>query len=254
MTKAQMNKEGFDETAGRCGVRVFGFRAWDLFRISGFGFRISTYAYALLALPLLGGCFSHPSAANIELRKQNAQLRDQITSLNRQHDGDQATIAAYQRQHGTVPSLSQASLDRLFTTHGLLLGHMTGGYRGDQSSAPSDGIEVEVVPTDQQGDAIKAAGAFTVEAFDLGDPKHALVGTWHFPLQQSRKMFYDHFTLYTYVLDCPWQHGPPKHSDLTVKVTFDDELTGRQFTVQRQVQVQLAPSTQPGPSATPTAG
>jgi hypothetical protein len=42
--------------------------------------------------------------------------------------------------------------------------------------------------------------------------------------------------LYTYVLSCPWQ-SPPKHSDITLKVTFTDALTGRAFTAQKSIKV-----------------
>jgi hypothetical protein len=97
-------------------------------------------------------------------------------------------------------------------------------------------LKVYVVPVDGQGMEIKAAGGFTVEAFDLGSPTHTLVGTWRFSLEQSRDLFVDRFALYTYVLPCPWQ-TVPHHPDLTVKVTFDDELTGRQFIGQTQVKV-----------------
>jgi hypothetical protein len=221
----------------------FGIGHSDLIRIWGFGILIS----------ILAGC-SSPNPANIQLRKQNQALREQITMLNRRHDGDVATIDSLQRDHGSIPTLPQERLARLFTTDGLQLGHMTGGYRNENSTSPSDGFEVEVVPIDQQGDAIKAAGSFTIEAFDLDLPQHPLIGTWQFPLEAARQKFFDHLMLYTYVLECPWKQGLPRHPNLTIKVTFDDELTGRRFVAQRQIHVELQPTTQPGPSPTPVAG
>jgi hypothetical protein len=46
------------------------------------------------------------------------------------------------------------------------------------------------------------------------------------------------------VLKCPWQGKAPGHDELTVKVTFTDELTGREFTEQKVVRVKLPPATQ----------
>ena len=53
----------------------------NLLRISKFVFRIS--AVAILA----AGC-SSPDKANITLRKQNAELRQQVETLQRQHEAD----------------------------------------------------------------------------------------------------------------------------------------------------------------------
>jgi hypothetical protein len=43
-----------------------------------------------------------------------------------------------------------------------------------------------------------------------------------------------------YALTCPWQ-TIPKHPNLTVRVTFTDELTHAKFTIQRPVTVNLPP-------------
>ena len=197
---------------------------------------------ALLSAGILliaGGCKS-PDNANILLRKQNATLSAQVDSLNRRHDGDVASIEAMQRKGPTTMALPESRIEQLFTTHGLSFGLLTGGYNADNSDGPDDGIEIAVVPTDDQNTPIKAAGSFTVEAFDLAIPKDPLIGTWNFPLKETRELFYAHLSMYTYILKCPWQH-PPRHGDLTVRVTFEDELTGRQFTADRTIHVTLNP-------------
>jgi len=88
------------------------------------------------------------------------------------------------------------------------------------------------------GDAIKAAGAFTIEAFDLDVPEHPLVGTWKFSVEQARESWYGKAMLYEYVLTCPWQAGPT-HAKLTVKVTFTDALTGLTLTAKQDVTIKL---------------
>jgi len=202
-------------------------------------FRILHLLVPVAVLALLVGCGS-PSAANIQLRKTNQELRDSITQLQRQHQADAASIRAYEHSRPTVPALPQDRLEGLFTTHGLAFGRLTGGDDWDSAKPGDDGLKIAVVPIDEAGDPIKMAGAFKVEAFDLDEPDKPLIGTWTFDANQTRSMFYNHLSLYTYVLQCPWQ-TVPRHGNLTVKVTFDDELTGRQFDAQRQVKANVGP-------------
>jgi hypothetical protein len=205
--------------------------------------RVSVSPWWIFFFLLPAGCHT-PDAANIELRKQNQQLQSSVDDLTAQHNRDAAALAAAEGARPTVPTLPPDRLDRLFTTHGLEFGRLTGGDNPDTVTGPDTMLKVYVVPIDGQGTPIKAAGAFTVEAFDLGTPSHPLVGTWRFPLERTRDLFFNRFALYTYVLECPWQ-TVPAHPDLTVKVTFDDELTGRRFTDQTQVKVHPAATTLP---------
>src|SRR3954452_4154622 len=110
---------------------------------------------------------SSPSTANIELRKEKQALQDQIAELNRVHQADQATIQGLQNQIGTLPTLPQNRLDQLFTVHGLELGRLTGGADLDPKKPGDEGIKVYATPTDDDGEPIKAAGTFVIEAFDL---------------------------------------------------------------------------------------
>lgn len=184
---------------------------------------------------LSSGC-SSPSAANNKLRAENLKLQDQITSLQREKESDRATIQAKETMSGTIPTLPQERLDKLFTAGGLKLGRLTGGDHWTGPNTGDDGIKVEAVPLDQQGEKLKAAGSFVVELFDLSQPTEAHVGHWSFNVDQSRQNWYGGGLLYSYILKCPWQKAPV-HADLTLKVTFTDELTGREFTQQQIVKV-----------------
>jgi hypothetical protein len=202
--------------------------------------RIASLSLVLALGVSLCGC-THPSAANIELRKQNAGLRDQIAELNRQHDGDVATIRGLESSRATtVPTLSGEQLDHLFTVYGIQLGKLTGGADLDPQSSGDEGLKIYAAPIDQDGQPLKAAGAFTVEAFDLSD-NGKKIGEWKFPVSDARKLWYGHAMLYTYVLTCPWQ-TIPSHESLTIKTTFIDELTGRIFEVQKPVKIALSTS------------
>lgn len=203
----------------------------------------------LILLPMLGGCqflFGSPSKANITLRKQNQQLEGKIAELQRRHEADQATINGLSQRVGTVPTLEPARLDRLFTVHRVELERLTGGADLDGSKPGHEGLKVYVRLLDQHGDEIKSSGSFVVEAFDLSQSDPRRLGRWEFPVEQSQQNWHSFLTRYGYVLTCPWQGSPPRHEDVTVKVTFNDELSGRQFTAQRVAKVDVPPAaTQP---------
>jgi len=200
------------------------------------------------ALAALGGCTT-PSKANIELRKQNQQLHDQLATLQRTHAADQATIAGLQHSTTTLPTLPQQRLEQLFTTHGFSIGRLTGGADLDPARPGDEGLKVYITPTDGQGDSLKAAGSIEISAFDLAKEGNQKIGAWSFPLQDAAKNWYGSL-LSCYVLTCPWQ-TIPRHDRLTVKIVFTDALTGRRFTQQKVLEVVLPPEPATQPSQTP---
>jgi hypothetical protein len=198
------------------------------------------------ALASLGGCTT-PDKANIALRKQNQQLQEQVTTLQRVHAADQAAIAGLRHAGATLPTLPPERLDQLFTVHGFTIGRLTGGADLDPARPGDEGLKLYVTPIDKQGDSLKAAGSFEIEAFDLARQESQKIGAWSFPLQDAGKNWYGTL-LNCYVLTCPWQ-TVPRHDRLTVKITFTDALTGRRFTQQKvvEVRVPMTPATQAGP-------
>lgn len=197
------------------------------------------------AAMLAAGCGS-PNSANIVVRKQNQDLQDKIDSLTRTHEADQAELNGLKDRIGTLPTLPDDRLAKLFTTHGLSLGKLTGGADLDRDKPGDEGFKVYVTPTDDQGDTLKAAGSFVIEAFDLAS-KLPERGKWTFDTDQTRKCWNGSFLSHQYVLTCPWQ-SPIQHEELTVKVTFRDELTGREFHTQKVIKIKLPPTTAPSAS------
>jgi hypothetical protein len=201
----------------------------------------------LVLLPAVSGCqflFGSPSKANIQLRKETQQLQGQIAQLKLRHDADAATIAGLTQRTGTVPTLEPARLEKLFTVHGIRVERLTGGADLDPARPGHEGVKVYVGLLDQYGDEIKSAGSFVVEAFDLAESQSPRLGHWEFPVEQAQQNWHSFLTRYEYVLTCPWQTAP-RHADVTVRVQFTDELTGRQFTGQSVVKVEVPPTTQP---------
>ena len=202
-------------------------------------FHRAILAAAGIAAAALSGC-SGPNRANIELRKENQQLSAKIDQLNRRHAADQADIRVLDETTRAVEHLTEARLDQLYTTAGLRLGKLSGGFHPDPNRVGDTMLKIYVVPIDQDGDPIKAAGSFRVELFDLALPTDNRIGQWDFDLQAARADWYAQLFMYEYVLNCPFQN-PPDHSSVLMRVTFTDALTGRVFTVDRDITVQLPP-------------
>jgi hypothetical protein len=190
-----------------------------------------------LAVALIG-CGAKPNAAAIELRKTLQDRDAKIVDLDRRLAAANGQVSSYQSTQPALATLPADRLAKLFTTHGIRLGRLTGG--ADLTYARTgvhDGLKVYVIPFDETGDELKAGGSITVEAFDLAADK-PLIGKWAFPPEQTKTLWNGQALLYEYVLPCPWQ-TPPSRPELTVKVTFTDELTGRTFTTQTIVTVVL---------------
>jgi hypothetical protein len=189
-----------------------------------------------------GGCAlfgGNPSQANNDLRKQVQQLQSQVNRLQSEHDADQRALAAWQQRSTTVPTLSADRLAKLFTVHGVNFGRLTGGARSDPSKTFDDELKVYVTPTDGDGQPLKAAGSFVVEAFDLNGPKPIRVGRWAFTDEQSLQLWGGSFLENGFVLSCPIE-TPPVHPEVTVRVEFTDGLSLATFSAQTMVKVVIA--------------
>jgi hypothetical protein len=211
----------------------------------------------LLAIGLAlasGGCglIGGPrNTANIELRKENQALREQVAELERQAEADAAAIRSHESTVGTLPTLPRDRLGKLFTTHDIKLGRLTGGADLDPERPGHEGLKVYVTPVDGDGDQLKAAGAFTVEAFDLARGEGAKVGTWTFDVDAARRQWSSVLNRYNYVLTCPWETPPPS-GNLHVTVTFVDELTRGTFRKSLDVTAEVPAAPADEASSAPT--
>lgn len=187
----------------------------------------------VLACGLVVGCAGKPNAANIELRKQNQALIEQLATLEARHRQDQATIQMYEGGTPTVPVLPAERMNELYTVDDLRLGRLTGWADVDPKIDGEDGLKIYVVPLDAADDELKAAGAFKVEAFDLS-AEQTRVGEWNFSIDQARACWNGSGLLYEYVLPCPG-HGALPKGELTLKITFTDAMTQRVHTVQKVI-------------------
>lgn len=203
-------------------------------------FLIGVHLRASAAL-LICGC-GGPNKGNIEVRKENQSLREQLETAKRTREADLATIASLRNSAGvaTTQSLPTEQLDKLFTTHGLKLGKLTGGARSRSDATADDVLKIYAIPTDDNGDDLKAAGSFVVTVFDLADTAQPLIGKWEFSVDEARKSWTSGALMYSYVLVAPLGSRTPKHDELTIRVAFTDLLTGRTFEAERKAKITLA--------------
>src|SRR5213592_2529963 len=119
--------------------------------------RISVICVYLCSSVVLfsSGC-GRPSKANVELRKQNQALQNQVADLKRQHETDLARIRNLRSSTPTVPTLPTERLEKLVTTYGLKIGRLTGEADLDSNRAGDEGLKIYVAPVDRTGEAIKA--------------------------------------------------------------------------------------------------
>ncbi|MDY6913398.1 MAG: hypothetical protein SVT52_02930 [Planctomycetota bacterium] len=201
----------------------------------------SVFAAVVLGLLLTaGGCVAVvPRAKYKALRRELDDARQRNRTLTETNEALQTDIVAKRKQIDSLAALGGKRLEKMFHTARIELGRHTGGVDTD-GRAGHDGIKVYLRPIDQHGSTVKAAGDVTVRLFDLAaDPKDNLIGRYEWSVDDIAKQWSSGFLTYHYSFVCPWQPGPPKNDEITIRVEFTDYLTGRQFTAQKVCKVNL---------------
>jgi hypothetical protein len=188
-------------------------------------------------LPLLSGCLG-PFKANIALRKEVHKQREQIAKLESQRQAEQQQMLALERSATTVPVLPAGRLANLYVAQGLAFGKLTGGASSRDDLGHHDLVKVYVTPTDQEGQSLKAAGSLKVNVFDLSKADSPLLASREWSTPEAMKAWFGRAMLYCYVLEVPLERQPSQ-PEVTISVTFTDELTQRQITADRKVKLQL---------------
>jgi len=191
-------------------------------------------------LLLAAGCADYSKTApvyreNVALQNQNAQLQQQVKTQQQQISDFKAQFAAQTPQIATLPP---DRLAELFTVESI---QITSNTRSTHlgGSENLNGFRVFIKTMMQDGQTLPASGTFTIEAFDLALQNGAQrIGQWVFTPQESKKNWYGMFGLNCFAFDCPWQ-TPPQHRNITFHVQFVDALTGRVFTDQTPININL---------------
>ncbi|MFW6153767.1 MAG: hypothetical protein ACOC95_00960 [Planctomycetota bacterium] len=191
---------------------------------------IKTVPIVLVGLGLLylPGCLGDNACD--ELAGSLAAREGELDAARRNLAALRETVDAQAQQIQTLREIGASRLDRLFHVRRIRLGRYTGGIDTDETPG-HDAVKVYLEPIDQHGSVIKAAGDVTIELFDL--PAGGVrLGTFTFGGETLADQWRsgplnDHFSFV-----CPFGSTRPSGSEVTVRVTFTEYLTGKTFTTQ----------------------
>lgn len=197
-------------------------------------------ASVLLAAAAAGvaGC---PPKPQTDLQRELALLKETLSDQENELAARQATINELHRQIQTARGFTDDQLAHIFYPEKIVIDSLSGP--DDYDGKPGDdGITVYIRPVDRFGDAVKVAGDIRIELYDLALPgEQKLIGSYEFPVDQTAKLWYGKFLTYHFTLKCPWQQGPPKNPDITIRAVFRDFLTKRVMSAQTVVKVNAPP-------------
>jgi hypothetical protein len=198
----------------------------------------------------LGGCTTGGQPNYQRLYEQaQSQLKDRDTQIANL----KAAIEQQQRQLATATGLSDTELKTLFFPDHIEIDSLSGGEHYEGGPPGDNGVTVYLKPVDRYGDTIKAAGDIHIQLYDLANPQgQELVGECSWKADQVARLWQSAFFTAHFVVKCPWQHGPPKHEQITIRATFIDYLTKRAMTAQAVGKVHLGPAG-PAPATAPSA-
>lgn len=205
--------------------------------MAGKAMGVATMCWVAVAM---GGCANYAKNAplysqNVSLTNANSHLKNQLASAKMELADIKAQLAAKTPRLATLPP---QRLAELFTVSAVRIASDTGTAHLKDSPA-HNGFRVFVKTLMQGGMILPASGWFTIQAFDLSSGvKHPLIGRWTFSPAESKKCWYGLFGLNEFGFNCPWKN-PPLHPRVTFRVKFTDALTGRSFTAQRVLRVNI---------------
>jgi len=189
-----------------------------------------------LALLLLEGC---QQQTQVELRQQVERLQKKVEQQDHQLAADRLTIQKLHEQLRTARGFTTDDLEVIYSPVKIEIASLSGGE--DYDGRPGDdGVTVYIQPIDRHHDAVKVAGDIRVELYDLANPPgENRIGLYEIPVGQAADHWYGKLATYHFTVRCPWQNGPPKHDEITIRATFVDYLTQRAMTAQTVCTVRL---------------
>ena len=171
-----------------------------------------------------------PTAARQEVVNEEALLKSRVEQAEKEKE-------QLKKQVETLSQLPMGKrAEAIYSLKAVKLGRYTNLYDEDKNGT-KETLIVYVQPIDETGDVIKAAGAVEVELWDLNKPSvEALLNKWSVEPNELKKLWFDSIALTGYRLTYDAGALVEKFDRaLTVKITFTDYLSGREFTEQKAI-------------------
>ena len=190
---------------------------------------------SLILLAVFAGC-ANKDAQLTKAHTQNRELRQQLRQSQEIIETQQDTISRQTEQIDNLANLGPQRLDVLFTVDRIKLGRYTGGTNLDEVPG-DDGVRVYIIPQDDAGRTVTAAGTIEVNVFDLTHTTEPLLMSYSFSPPQARQHWHTGGLANHYDITCPWKDTLPSGNEITIRVKFVDYLTGQAFTAAKQCRI-----------------
>ncbi len=192
----------------------------------------------LAGLVILAGCGAKKEGV-AELEGENLQLGRELRQAKETVAAQQDALREKDEQISNLLKLDPGQrLEALFVVDKIKLGRYTGGTNPDKKDG-DDGVRVYVIPQDQAGRTVTAAGSVEIDVFDPEQKEDSLVMSYSFTAAQAKEHWQGGGLANHYSFVCPWKERRPIGNEITVHVKFVDYLTGRSFTANKQCKVQI---------------
>ena len=197
------------------------------------------FLFCLLALWFFAGCNGQKQLiddSRAKLIQEKQQLLQQKARLEQQN-------AQLKEQVSTLQKFPPDRMDQLVKVEKIELGKFTRAYDGNIEQDPDgydDGVIVYLILKDNDGDVIKAAGTVEIELWDLIVAKQ-IIGEL-IPIGDLQTHWLSGPLTNHYKFQLPWpKDNPPTHRFLTLKLRFQEALTGRTFEEHQKIEIRIQP-------------
>lgn len=184
-----------------------------------------------LGLFFLWGCEGFPGKGRSDVSL--AMLESRIVTLEAERREDQRRAEELEAKLARMRGFEKDRLGQLVHVGELKFGRYT--------RATAAGVTVYLTVYDQKHDKIKASGVLTIELWQLqADADERLLGRWRYEPAALEEHWLEGFLTYHYKFELPWREGrEPTGAGVTIRVRFEELLTGEVFEIQKLVGLQV---------------
>lgn len=198
-----------------------------------------TYVLALSLLWFIVGCNDQKQFID----DSRAQLIQEKRRLQQDKAALEQANARLKEQIATLQKFPSDRMDQFVKVEKIEFGKFTRAYDGNpkqEKDGYDDGVIVYLILKDQYGDVIKAAGTVEIEIWDLAAGKD-IIGEV-IPMSDLQTYWLSGPLTNHYKFQLPWpQENPPTHRFLTLKLRFQEALTGKTFEEHQKIEVRVQP-------------